>query len=110
MIWKIILFLLLLGLLVWAVRMKVFLKRTRVHSNLEGTVSSPASVVLGEIVAVAGGIYLSLILLTSFLQINPPDNVTMFSMNMDPIAVTSLAIALIQPICQALFYRYFKRI
>lgn len=110
MILKVILMLLILGLLVWAVRMKIFLKRARIQDRIEGTISSPASVVLGEIVAVAGGIYLSLVLLVSFLKFTPPDTVSLFSMNIDPLAMTAITIALIQPIFLALYYRFIKRL
>lgn len=105
MFWKIFLGVVLIGLSFWAVRSKAKVRKYRSDKILEGTVASPASVALGEMVAVAGGIYLSLTLLASFLKIAPPDKMILFSLSMDPLAMLAIFIAVIQPICLALYYR-----
>lgn len=108
MIWKIILALILIALLIWAVRTKVFLKRRRSEKKVEGAVESPASLAMGEIVAVAGGIYLSLVLVASFLRLDLPDKVNVASMSIDPFALAAIVVALLQPIVLSLYYRFKK--
>lgn len=109
MFWKIMMIILLLVLVLWAVRSRVFLKRRRGLENMEATVASPASIAVGELVAVAGGIYLSLVLASSFLKLSVPDKVTLLSMTIDPLALAALTIALFQPIFFWMYYRLFKR-
>lgn len=108
MIWRVIAAIVLIGLVFWAVRSKAKVRKFRNDPKLEGTVASPASVALGEMVAVAGGIYLSLTLLASFLKIAPPDKVSLFNLSMDPLAMLAIIIAVLQPIFLALYYRLRK--
>ena len=106
MFWKVILALILLCLLIWAVRTKCFIKRSRSEKMpTSGAIDSPASLAMGEIVAVAGGIYLSLILIASFLKLDYPDSVVIFSMALDPLALAAIVLALIQPIFMSFYYR-----
>jgi len=105
---KVILALILIALIVWAVRNKVFLKRRRNESTFEGAVDSPASVALGEIVAVAGGIYLSLVLVATFLKVDMPDKVNIANLAVDPLALAAIIIALLQPIFLGLYYKWKK--
>lgn len=100
--------LLIIFVIVWAVRSRVFLKKTR---GLEAgsTVASPASLALAELAAVAGGIYLSLILLQTFLKLSVPQEVTVLNMPLDPIALLAIVIALLQPIGSALLQRVTRR-
>ena len=74
MLIKSILALIFIGLMFWAVRTRIRLKRSRGGDNME-TIASPVSIALGELVAIAGGIYLSLVLLTSFLKLSLPEKV-----------------------------------
>jgi len=108
MIWKIILALILLALIVWAVRTKVFLKRRRSEKQIEGAVDSPASLAMGEIVAVAGGIYLSLVMVASFLRMDLPEKISIANMAVDPIALSAVVLALLQPIAMSIYYRLKK--
>lgn len=109
MIWKVFLGVVLIGLIFGAVRSKTKVRKYRNDKILEGAVASPASVALGEMVAVAGGIYLSLSLLASFLKIATPDRMTLFNLSMDPIALFAITIAIFQPIFLALYYRLRKK-
>jgi len=70
----------------------------RNEHTLEGAVASPASLALGEIVAVAGGIYLSLVLAASFLKMELPEKIMIASLALDPLALIAIIIALLQPI------------
>lgn len=108
MIWKIVLALIIAAMLFWAVRTKLFLKRRRSEKILEGAVESPVSLALGEIIAVAGGIYLSLVLTASFLSISMPEKVSIASTTVDPLALAAVVVAVLQPIGLSLYYR-FKR-
>jgi hypothetical protein len=60
--------------------------------------TSPFSQSLQELIATAGGIYLSLILLVSFLHIEIADRWLVFGVKMDPLAFTALALSLVQPV------------
>ena len=50
----------------------------------------------------AGGIYISLVLLFSFLSIETMEKVTIDGFTFDPLALLSILVALIQPIVQYL--------
>ena len=58
-----------------------------------------------EIVATAGGVYLSLIMLISFLKIDLPPTVSYEGIKVDPTALISIALAIVQP----LFLRLFEK-
>lgn len=109
MLWKIILIIILLLMLFGAVRFKVNAKRMRVSENVETATASPASVALGELVAIAGGIYLSLVLLKTFLKLSLPESVSILEYAIDPLALAALAIALLQPIVIVLYYRLSRK-
>ena len=109
MFWKILAGLLALLIIFWAVRARVGLKRWRGNQATESTVASPASIALGELVAVAGGIYLSLVLIASFLKITTPEKVAVYNTSLDPLALAAIAIALLQPIALSVYYRVFRR-
>jgi len=55
--------------------------------------ASPLSEALQELLAHAGGIYLSLILLISFLHIDLAEEWRIMGINMEPVAFSSLALA-----------------
>lgn len=77
-----------------AVRAKV---RFYQRSKLEVT-ASPVSRAVAELVAVAGGIYLSLVLLVNFLKINIAEVIVIGQFQIDPLAAVALLIALLQPL------------
>ncbi|MFY9175366.1 MAG: hypothetical protein WAO24_08590 [Peptococcia bacterium] len=108
MLGKILLVVIIFGLFSWAVKTKVFLKRRRSEKILEGAVSSPASLALGEIVAVAGGIYLALVLVVSFLNMELPERINIASLAVDPLALIAIIVALLQPIILTLYYNMKK--
>lgn len=102
-------FVALLGLLGLAVREKVSRKerqQARMSDVLSGARVSVLSEALAGLVATAGGIYLSLVLLTSFLKVTLPENVPLFSTNIEPLAGMSVVLALIQPFLLRLWDRF----
>ena len=109
MIWKVALMIFLLILLVWAIKSRINLKRRRVFDSMDNAVASPASVAMGELIAIAGGVYLSLMLVASFLKINLPETVTVNSLRLDPLAMLAIMIALLQPIFLSLISYSGKR-
>ncbi len=66
------------------------------------TMASPLSLAIQDLIATAGGIYLSITLLVSFLQIIVPDKVVIFAIEVEPIALISIGLAVLQPIIEKL--------
>ncbi|MBC7106488.1 MAG: hypothetical protein H5T97_11145 [Firmicutes bacterium] len=58
---------------------------------------SPLSQALAGLVGTAGGIYLSLVLLLEFLNIEVPARVSLGPVSLEPLASISLLLAVIQP-------------
>jgi len=57
-----------------------------------------------ELVALAGGIYLTLTLLLEFLAITGAERATLWGVTFDPIAAISIVLALLQPFYERLRY------
>jgi len=68
-----------------------------VPNGKEATVS-PLSLALNNLVGIAGGIYLSVVLLLNFLKIPLPQPREIFGCTLDPLAFASLWIAILQPL------------
>jgi Ni,Fe-hydrogenase III small subunit len=93
---SLILSLLLLLLVYGACRIKMQLWRENGSLPLEPK-PSPVSRALAELVAIAGGIYVSLVLLTAFLKMPVPERVVIAGLEVDPLAIVAVIIAIIQP-------------
>lgn len=61
------------------------------------TKSSPLSEALTGLVGTAGGIYISLVMLFSFMELKVPSKIEVFRMGLEPLAAISFALAIIQP-------------
>ena len=61
-------------------------------------VSSPLSEAITEIVGIAGGIYLALVMAINFLGIVWPEKINLFGSWVDPSAVLAIILACLQPI------------
>ncbi|KUO51246.1 MAG: hypothetical protein APF76_17335 [Desulfitibacter sp. BRH_c19] len=68
----------------------------------EGTLSE--SIV--ELIAFAGGIYLSLTLLIDFLALTGLERVFFWGISVDPIALASIIFALLQPVYERIRFNY----
>ena len=66
---------------------------------------SPISEALGELLAVAGGIYLALLMAVSFLGLEIPDRIRLGSLLLEPLAALSVVLALLQPWLARLWFR-----
>ncbi|MBZ4686558.1 MAG: hypothetical protein PWQ96_1215 [Clostridia bacterium] len=60
-----------------------------------------------EIVAMAGGIYLALTSLASFLQLSIPKTIEFTGVTFDPIAAISIILALLQPFVGEMLKKYY---
>lgn len=64
---------------------------------------SPFSNAVQDLVATAGGVYLSLVMIVSFLKLELPERITISILSFDPLAMTAIAVAVIQPVFSRLF-------
>jgi hypothetical protein len=90
-----IFFLFLLG----SLALRVHNRRHREPHNIpDNARPSPLADALKDLVGTAGGIYLSLVLLGSFLRLDVPERILFYNINMDPLALAALLISIIQPL------------
>ena len=96
---EILLLVLVVVLIVFAVKEKVKqkIKAAPFYDMPEEAKASPVSQALTELVAIAGGIYIALLLLTTFLGLELPAKITVISIEFDTIAGIALFLALVQP-------------
>jgi hypothetical protein len=97
--WSILLGFSLLLVLSLLERIKYF----RQIDNAGDVKSSPLSLAIQELIAVAGGVYLSLVMLISFLKLDVPQKILLFQMWIDPIACIAILLSIIQPFFIRLF-------
>lgn len=93
-------FLVFMMMLVLSVLKRVNIRNQRISKfkNLPtDPLESPVSSAISEMLGVAGGIYLALLMLVSFLQIDIPSMVNIYGMEIEPLALISIIITLIQP-------------
>lgn len=88
---------LLLALLSLRERMRLRMMREKPLDLAGSSRPSPFSEAVAGLVGTAGGIYLSLVLLTSFLEVQIPARVHLGSMQMEPLAAFSITLAVVQP-------------
>lgn len=81
------------------------LKKYRQMNNSNEIKFSPLSLAIQELIAISGGIYLSLIMLISFLKLNIPDKIIIFELSIDPVACISIILTIIQPFFIKIFYK-----
>lgn len=86
-------------LLVFSVRERVRLRRYREKdwSIIGEGRPSPLSEALANLIGVAGGIYLSLVVLSTFVELEVPHRVLVAGLNLEPLATLSILLAILQP-------------
>ncbi|SHE43086.1 hypothetical protein SAMN02745133_00445 [Desulforamulus putei DSM 12395] len=85
-------------LVVFSLRERMRIKRYRKEWDVIGeSKSSPLSESLAGLVGTAGGIYLSLVMLTTFLEIDVPSRVNISVVSLEPMAAVSFILAIISP-------------
>ncbi|WP_066635315.1 hypothetical protein [Desulfolucanica intricata] len=99
MLSSVILLLILAIILLFSLRERVRLRHMR-EKNWEKIGESKTSVMSQAIIGLigtAGGIYLSMVILFDFLEVDMPNRISMAGLNFEPIAAISFALAIIQP-------------
>lgn len=61
------------------------------------TKSSPLSEALTGLIGTAGGIYLSMVMLFSFMELDVPQKVEFLQIGLEPLAAVSFSLAIVQP-------------
>ena len=84
----------------------VFLRMRHGCYREEYVLSSPFAEAVRQLVGVAGGIYLSLVMLTGFLGMNLPERVIISRMELDPLALFAIGLACVQPLFLACWHRF----
>lgn len=84
----------LLILTVWSIWLRVCHLRTVDSGKVK---PSPVALAIQELVATAGGVYLSMVALVSFLRLNIPEQLGLAGITFDPLALLAICIALTQP-------------
>ena len=74
------------------------MKNNRWRMEQGAVASSPMAEALGQLIAIAGGIYLSLVMAASFLGVDQIDKVLVGQWAIDPLAVLAILLAFLQPI------------
>lgn len=101
-----------LGMLLFLLVLLAFSLYLRMHRRRQGVnneiKASPFSLAVQELVSTAGGVYLSLIMLTSFLKLEIPEIVFFSGVGVDPLAGTAMGVAIVQPLCAWFFLKITK--
>jgi hypothetical protein len=99
-----VVFLVLIGFSLW-------LRVRRYRGSIAGveTKTSPVALAVQELVATAGGVYLAIVALTSFLKLDMPDKVSLMTVAVDPLAVTAIVLAIVQPVFARLYFKLTHR-
>ena len=107
LLFMVFLFLMLLFL---ALRAKFWLRwQARVTNGLpQDPVPSAFSVAIAELLGIAGGIYLSLIMVVSFLELTIPERIVLWGVAVKPLALLAIVLTLIQPLFSEAFTRIKK--
>ncbi|MBQ1188572.1 MAG: hypothetical protein IIX62_05780 [Peptococcaceae bacterium] len=79
------------------------------YSREAYVLSSPFAEAVRQLVGVAGGIYLSLVMLTGFLGLNLPERVIIQQMELDPLALFAIGLACVQPMLLNCWHRLAER-
>ncbi|MEW6625109.1 MAG: hypothetical protein AB1420_18705 [Bacillota bacterium] len=66
--------------------------------DIKEIIESKLSQAIVELVAIAGGIYLSLIFLMEFLNLNVPETITWMGVSFNPVAAIAVLLAVLQPL------------
>jgi hypothetical protein len=78
-------------------RMRLIRYRDKDWDVIGESKSSPLSRALTNLVGMAGGIYLSMVLLMTFLEANIPEKIEVGSVSLEPLATVSIVLAIVQP-------------
>lgn len=101
MITATLLFLIMMALIAFSVRERIRLRFGARHRGQKLWEVEPRPTPLSDaiisLIGMAGGIYLSLILLFTFLDVMVPNRIRLGHMEMDPLAAFAIGLAILQP-------------
>lgn len=97
--------LLVLALVVLSIRerMRIKIFREKSWDTIGESKASPLSQALTNLIGTAGGIYLSIVMLFTFLEVQVPTRVQLWAVNIEPLATISFGLAILQPFVLRLF-------
>lgn len=99
----------LLAFLVFSVCIRYQCQSSLPSRQIEG-VESPVSRAIQATVGYAGGIYITLVMLASFLQIEVPAKITLINeLSVEPLAFLAVVLTIIQPILLVLWERLYEK-
>jgi hypothetical protein len=106
----IILIIVILFLVGISVRERVLLYRYRDKdwSAIGEGKSSPLSQAQANLVGVAGGIYLSLVVIATFMEVQLPERIHLGGLSMEPLSAVSILMAVAQPYMQRIISAWRK--
>ena len=84
-------------LILASLRERVKIRQTRNWDILGESKTSPLSQAITNLIGVAGGIYLTLVVLVAFLEIPVPSKVCLLWLSVEPLAAIAVFLAVIQP-------------
>lgn len=95
-----LLFLLILALIAFSIRERTRLRASRFR-NLKSWELEPRPTPLSEamlsLLGVAGGVYLALIMLFTFLEVSLPNKIKLGGVEVEPLAAFAIGLAIVQP-------------
>ncbi|MBP2642614.1 MAG: hypothetical protein H6Q67_501 [Firmicutes bacterium] len=89
------------GILVAAICASIWLRMRIYRAKSDELIQprlTPLAMAVQELVATSGGIYLAIIALTSFLKLELPEKVSLYEVSVDPLALGSITLAIVQPL------------
>lgn len=99
-----------LALVFWSLRERVRIAVYGVGKGLDTEPrDSPFSRALANLIGLAGGIYLSLVLLLTFLDIKVPSRVHFGKVELEPLATLAVVIAIVQPLLLQIYWAMRRR-
>lgn len=92
-----------IGFFIFFLVYSIWLRTTRYRQSVQVEPRiSPVSLAIQELIAIAGGIYLSLIMVVSFLKINIPEKINIYTVDVDPLAFLAICLGIVQPMIMIL--------
>lgn len=102
-------FLILMLCILLSLRERIYLHSYRQTKQFpQEPINSLISQAIANLVGVAGGIYISLMMVTSFLGLVFPESIEILGLSLEPLALVSLFIAIIQPWLSKLYYSIYR--
>jgi len=89
-------------------RMRLYKYREKDWSVIGEAKASPLSQALTNLLGVAGGIYLSLVVIATFMEIDLPERIHLGRFSMEPLAAVSILMAVAQPYMQRIINAWKK--